>query len=333
MIRQRFVPRGLLVGVVLLGIIVMAGILGLIVAGLSPIDAVLTTVSAVTTVGFFPAQKLSTSAKAFTTALILVGVGTGIYVLSSLTEFLVEGGLHGSWKRRRMSRLMERLTDHYIISGFGRVGQQVATQLESSTIPFIVVDANPETIEVARDRNLVYFEGDATRNAVLEAVGISRARGLLACADSDVNNVYVTLSAHALNPSLYIVARAAGPEAEQNLYNAGASRVVSPYTMAGNRMAHLVVQPLAADYLDVVIHGRDLGVQIEERVVLPGASLVQRTIGDIRTSELAGGHVLAVEHDGQLTTFVDDDLVIAANDRILVAGTREQLTHFDATAG
>jgi len=124
-----------------------------------------------------------------------------------------------------------RLTDHYIISGSGRVGQRAATQLaEKGRIPFVVVDTNPATIAIARDLGLLCLEGDATRITVLEGVGIRRARGLLACADSDVNNVCVTLSARTLNPGLYIVARAGDPDAKQKLYSVGASRVVSPYT-------------------------------------------------------------------------------------------------------
>jgi voltage-gated potassium channel len=331
--RQTLFPRGLIFGVVLFAAIVVAGIIGFVLEGLTPVDALLITVSAVTTVGYSPPRTLSNAAKLFTTGLILAGAATGIYVLGSLTEFLVEGGLRGSWQLRRMDRQMQQLKDHYVISGFGRVGQRVATQLESSGVAFVVVDTNPDTIAAAQERGLVFYQGDATRTAVLDEVGIQRARGLLACADSDVSNVYVTLAARTINPGLYIVARAAGPDAEQNLYNAGASRVVSPYTMAGSRMAHLAVQPLAADYVDVVIHGHTFGVQIEERVVPPGSSLVDRTVGDIRRSELAGGHILAVGTGDQLITFVDDDLVITANQRILVAGTSAQLTHFDTTAG
>ena len=331
--RQPLVPRGLIIGLLLFGVIVVAGIIGFVVEGLTPVDALLITVSAVTTVGYSPPHTLSTAAKLFTTCLILAGAATGIYVLGSLTEFLVEGGLHGSWQLRRRDRQLQQLRDHYVISGFGRVGQRVATQLESAGVAFVVVDTNPETIAAAGERGLLCYQGDATRTAVLEEVGIRHARGLLACADSDVSNVYVTLAARAINSGLYIVARAARPDAEQNLYNAGASRVVSPYTMAGSRMAHLAVQPLAADYVDVVIHGHTFGVQIEERVVPPGSSLVDRTVGDIRRSELDGGHILAVGTEDQLITFVDDDLVITANQRILVAGTSAQLTHFDEAAG
>jgi voltage-gated potassium channel len=327
------VPRGLVIGVASLVVLIVAGSIGFIIAGLSPVDALLAAVSAITTEGYFPTH-LSTGAKLFATALILVGVGTTVYVLGSLTEFLVEGGLRGTWQERGMQREIEQLAGHYIISGFGRVGQRAATHLvEKGRDPFIVVDTNPATIAIARGRGLLCLEGDATRNGVLEAVGVERARGLLACADSDVNNVYVTLSAHTLNPELYIVARAGDPDAEQKLYAAGASRVVSPYTMAGNRMAHLAVQPLAADYIDVVIRGQNLGVQIEERIVPPDSALSNRTVADIRGRELAGGHVLAVEHDHQLITFVDDALVLVPGDRILVAGTAEQIVHFDETFG
>jgi voltage-gated potassium channel len=333
MVYQRLLPRRLLAGLALLALIIVVGIAGFMAAGLSAVDALLTTVSAVTTVGYASPRPLSVGAKVFNAALILAGVGTGIYVLGSLTEFLMEGGLHGSWQQRRAVRRMHELVDHYIVSGFGRVGQRVATQLAAANAPFVIVDTNLEMIAVARAHGFLCHEGDATRNVVLEAVGVKRARGLLACADSDVNNVYVVLAARALNPDLYIVARAANPDAEQNLYNAGASRVVSPYTMAGNRMAHLAVQPMAADFIDVVIHGQNLGVQIEERIIPPGGPLVDRAVGNIRNRELAGGHVLAVEHDGQLITFVEDDLILSANDRILVAGTSDQLAHFDATAG
>jgi voltage-gated potassium channel len=322
-------PRGLVLGLSLLVVIVVVGTAGFMWEGLNPVDAIFTTVSAITTVGYSPEHRLSASGKIFATILILAGVGTGLYVLGTLTEFLIEGGLRGSWRKRRIFKQMERLTDHYIISGFGRVGQRVATQMEDSGAPFIVVDRNPEVIAVAAERNLLFLEGDATSDAVLEAVGVKRARGLLACADSDVINVYVTLSAHVLNPDLYIVARAGNTDAEHKLYNAGASRVVSPYTMAGNRMAHLAVQPLAADYVDMVVRGHHLGVQIEERVVMLGSPLTNRSVGDIRRHELSGGQVLAVEHNGELITFVDDQLVLDANDRILVAGTAAQLTQFD----
>lgn len=329
MLRPRLLPRTLVVGLTLMAAILVVGVIGFMVEGLDLIDALFTTVSAVTTVGYAPSQPLSPAGKLFATFLILGGVATGIYVLGSLTEFLVEGGLHGSWQRRKVSKAVERLSNHFIICGFGRVGRQVATQLEASGAPFVVVDHNPDSVAVARERQLMYIEGDITLDSVLEAAGVERARGLLACADSDVNNVYVTLSARSLNPNLDIVARATNADAERKLYNAGATRVVSPYTMAGNRMAHLAVQPLAADYVDLVVHGGTFGVQFEERTVGPDSALAGRTIGDIRRRELKGAHILAVEHDGELKTLVEDDALIASGDRILVAGTADQLAVLD----
>lgn len=330
---EPFLPRNMIVSVVLFVLVLVVGVAGFLLQGLSPVDAVFTTVSAVATVGYTPSHPLSTGSKVFATFLILGGVGTGVYVLGSVTEFLVEGGLRGSWRQRKLWRDVNRLRDHYIVSGFGRVGQRVAAQLADAAVPFVVVDNNTETIKIAQERGLLYFEGDATNDAVLEAVGIHQARALLACSDSDVKNVYMTLSARSLNEDLYIVARAGDPDAEQKLYAAGASRVVSPYVMAGNRMAHLAVQPLVADYVDIMVRGRNLGFQIEERVIPEGSSLSGRTVGDIRHRELAGGHVLAFEHGGTLVTDVGDDLTIAPGDRVLIAGTPSQLKYFDeATA-
>lgn len=328
--RHASAPRRLITGgAVLVGLLV-AGAVGFMVAGLSPIDAAVSAVSAITTVGYFPGGPLSPAAKVFTMVLVLAGVGTGIYVLGSLTEFLIEGGVRGSWQQRRRRKQMDGLTDHYIISGFGRVGRRSAEQLRrKSDTPFVVVDTTPSAIAFAREAGYLYYEGDATRPAILEAVHIGRARGLLACADSDAINVYVTLTARSLNSSLYIVARTSEPDAEDRLLAAGASRVICPYTMAGNRMAHLAVQPLAADYIDIVIQGQNLGVQIEERLLPPGSPLGNRTVGDIRRKELAGAQILAMQHDNQLITSINDGLVVTPGDRILVAGTEPQLAHFD----
>ncbi|HEX8918501.1 MAG TPA: potassium channel protein [Chloroflexota bacterium] len=330
--RRPFLPRNLVLSVALFIVVLVVGVAGFVLEGLTPVDAVFTTVSAVTTVGYTPSRPLSSPAKIFATFLILGGVGTGLYVLGSLTDFLVEGGLHGSWRERKLWRELNKLKDHYIVSGFGRVGQRVATQLTDAGMPFVVVDTNPETIKIAQDRGLLYFEGDATSDVVLEAVGVKRAQALLACSDSDVKNVYMTLSARSLNESLYIVARAGDPDAEQKLYAAGASRVVSPYVMAGNRMAHLAVQPMVADYVDVMVRGHNLGFQIEERVVPHGSPLSGQTVGEIRHGQLAGGHVLAIERDSALVTDVNDDLTVVAGDRVLIAGTPSQLKNFDATA-
>lgn len=320
----------MIVGLLLFAAELIAGVAGLLIEGLNPVDALYTTISAVTTVGYSPPHPLSPGGKLFVTALVLAGVGTGLYVLGTLTEYLIEGGLQGTVEQWRRERHMNELQGHYIIAGFGRVGQRVATQLEAADKAFVVLDNNLAVIAVARERGLLYLEADATSDHDLRAAGIERAEALLACADSDVKNVYITLSARSLNPDLYIVARASDSDAERNLYNAGASRVVSPYTMAGNRMAHLALQPLAADYIDVIIHGQHLGMQIEERALAAGSPLIGRAVRDIRDKELAGLQIMAVEHDGQILTRIDDTLVLQPFDRVLVAGTAEVIDRMDA---
>lgn len=183
MVHQRLLPRRLVVGVALLAAIIVVGIVGFMVAGLSAADALLTTVSAVTTVGYASPRALSAGAKVFNTALILGGVGTGVYVLGSLTEFLVEGGIHGNWQHRKGLRRMQELEHHYIISGFGRVGQRVAMQLADSSAPFVIVDTNPDTIGAAGRRAGARADGapdapsgtDGAEYALTAAGGTTRA--------------------------------------------------------------------------------------------------------------------------------------------------------------
>jgi voltage-gated potassium channel len=166
---------------------------------------------------------------------------------------------------------------------------------------------------------------DASHDEVLERVGIRRARGLVACADSDMNNVYVTLTARTANPQLFIVARAAQPDAEAKLLKAGANRVVSPYVMAGQHMAQLSARPLVADYLNLLFDGKEIGVRIQELAVDAGSALEGKSIRELHGTLLEGAFVLALDRDGQRTHDVGPDVVLAPGDRLLVVGSGERL--------
>jgi voltage-gated potassium channel len=240
--------RRLLLGfgfVLLLTVLGVAGFMSLEHESL--VDALLTTVSAISTVGYSPPHPFSTSGKILAIVLILGGIFAIALVISVLTEYLVEGHLYGSWARRKMERSAAELRDHYIIAGFGRVGREVGSTLALAKVPFIVLDINLEVLEEARKAGYLFMSGDPTRDTVLMKVGIQSAKGLIACSDSDTNNVYITLTARSLNPEIFIVARAAFPDAEPRLYQAGANRVVSPYVMAGRHMAQVATNPHVSD--------------------------------------------------------------------------------------
>jgi voltage-gated potassium channel len=288
---------------------------------LSFVDALLTTVSAISTVGYSPPRPLSLEGKVLAIVLILGGV-TGIaLVISVMTEYFMEGQLHGVWERTRVDRAISRLKDHFIIVGFGRVGKEVARQLSGANRPFVIVDTNDQAIEAAREAGYLYWQGDPSSNEVLMHLGVDRAGGLIACADSDVQNVYVTLTARTVNPTLFIVARAAYADAEPKLYNAGANRVVSPYVMAGRQIAQIAVQPRLADHLSFLFDGKQIGVQIVEIRVEDMPDLAGQRIAQLHNSLLHGAFVLAIDRDDERLEHISGEEIIQPHDRLLVVGS------------
>jgi voltage-gated potassium channel len=291
----------------------------------SVLDAILTTISAISTVGYAPPRPLDTAGKILAIALITGGLISSALVISLMTEYFVEGHLLGAWERRRMERGIGKLTNHYIIVGFGRVGREVARQLSHGRQRFVVVDINPEALDGARAAGYLFCEGDPSNDDVLHEVGVSRAKGLIACADSDVRNVYVTLAARSINPDLFIIARAAYADAEPKLYNAGADRVISPYVMAGRQIAQIATNPRLADTLSLLFDGKQIGVRILELRVDDMPELAGRRVGELHKSVLHGAFVLAIDRGEERMEYVSPDEIVGPQDRLLVVGSGDAL--------
>ena len=194
----------------------------------------------VATVGSVP-QAETLGGQITKVVLITLGLGTMLYVLITLTELFMAGDLSGLLEARRMQSKIAQLKDHYLICGFGRVGRQVARDMEGTGIPFVVIDDNPEVREFVDEMEVLHIEGQGSEDEVLIEAGIMRARGLIACIDSDAMNIFATLTARELRPDLHIVARAAEEPSERKLLAAGADDVVSPYKTSGRAMARLAI--------------------------------------------------------------------------------------------
>ena len=190
-----------------------------------------------------------------------------------------------------MADAINKLSGHYILCGFGRVGLTVARELVHAGRKVVVIDILPESLARARREGFLEVEGDATEDATLKAAGIERATGLITTIDSDAHNVYVILSARALNPKLFVVARANSTDSEGRLMQAGADRVVSPYTMAGHRLAELAIRPRVVDFIDAALSHGELAFSMEEVEVVAGGPLNGATVGSLRDS---GVFVLAI---------------------------------------
>jgi voltage-gated potassium channel len=291
----------------------------------SPLDALFMTLTTVTTVGYEEVHPLGPAGRIFTMTVIVAGVGTVLYTIGIFGELLVEGHLASYARMRGMERRIADLRDHYIVCGYGRMGSQVIAEFAHLDTQFVVVDNNPAPLERLRASNILYVEGDATSDEALIAAGILRAKGLVSAVDSDERNVFITLTARALNPSLFIVARSSFPDSVEKLRRAGANQVVSPYLMGAHRMAALAVRPVAVDVLDTVLHGENIDLVVEEFVVPPSSRMLGRTLGDSGLRS-AGANVLAVrKRSGQLRINPPDSLVLESDDLLVAIGTREQV--------
>ncbi len=330
------VPRQLVRILVVFLLLVVVSIGGyMTLEGYGVLDAAYMTVLALSTVGFGEVQPLSPMGRAFTIFVILMGAGTAAYFFTTAAEFMLTGELGRTLRRRRVMSIVRGMRNHYVICGFGRVGQQVGTELESLGLPYVVVDDDKNAIQVCAQRNVPFIEGDATDDEVLRHAGIERAQGLVSVLPSDPENVFVVLSARSLKRDLIIVARATTADAETKLLKAGASRVVSPYVMAGHRIVGLLVRPNVVNFLDPTTVTSQLPLSLEEIVVDACSPLAGRqvTAADLRAQ--TGANVLAILRPHEQRVIVDWTApeMLNAGDIMIVLGGHEQLAAVAALAG
>ena len=315
--------RRLTLALALLFAVLVFGTIGYVGFGFGLVDAMYQTVTTVATVGFREVRPLSTGGKFFTMALILVGVSSTLYAFSVLIETLIEGRLLDSLGRRRMERTIGAMQDHVVICGWGRVGRSIAAEVHEAGRPLVVVDNDAERLS---DCPYPTVLGDATEDAVLAAAGIDRAAALVAAVDADAANSFIILSARAIRPDLFIVARARGFDSEEKLRRAGADRVVNPQHIGGARMAAFVLRPHVAEFVDVVMHERNLEFRLEELPIGAGSPIAEKTFRDAHLRDRTGALVLAVrKREGELRTNPSPDTTIEAGDLLIAIGTESEL--------
>jgi voltage-gated potassium channel len=316
-----------------IGMVVAVGIIGTIgyrLFGMSLTDAVYQTVTTITTVGFRELQDFNNLEQWFTIALIIMGVSTVLYTFTLAVQVVVEGQLRDFVGRRLMDREINKLTGHTIVCGWGRVGRAVADDLVSAGHSVVIVDVDAERVAKVNYPTIV---GDATLDSTLRAAGIDRARALIAALEGDAENLFVTLSARAIVPELFIVARARQEESVPKLANAGADRVVNPQELGAARMASFVARPHVAEFVDVVMHERSLEFRMQEYDVPEGSPLAGRTLREADLRQRAGVLVLALRRvDGTFTTNPDPDIVIEPHQVLIAVGTDDDLARLDGIA-
>ncbi len=323
MMRRIEVPhiRGrVLTGVSVFIALLAAGTAGfMIIERWSFIDSLFMTVTTITTVGYREVQPLDTKGRVFTIFLVLFGVGTAFYLLTTFVALVIEGDLSAAFGVTRMKGRIEQLRDHHILCGYGRVGEEIAREFVERKMTFVVVENNPTALQKAREAGCLVIEGDAASDEVLREAGVDRAHTLLAASDSDSGNTYITLTAKALNPAIFVVARAAKRESESRARRAGADRVISPYAISGRRMALSAIQPNIVDFIDTLAVGRNSEQMLAEIEISGDSGLSGLQIGDLRESSRVT--ILGVQRaNGELLVGPRAEVRLEPGDRLMVVG-------------
>lgn len=298
-------------------------------------DAAYMTVITLATVGYGETHPLGSRGRLFTIALILLGVVNIGYIVNRFTEAIIQGYFQEGIRLQQQRRLMESLSEHYIICGFSRTGRQIAKEFQAEDVPFVVIDADMESVQRAQAEGYTAFQGDATLDDTLLKVGIERAMCIVAALPSDAENLYIVLSAKTLNSGIRVIARASTEEALQKLRRGGADEVISPYITGGKRMAAAALRPQVLDFVDGILTGADRQLYMEEFLLDPAfCPFVGQSLQKARLRSQSGALVLAIRRaDGTLIGGPTGDTVLMPGDRLIGMGTAEQLRSLNQILG
>jgi voltage-gated potassium channel len=308
----------------LLALLVTGTVGYIVIEGASPIDSFYMVAITITTVGFGEVFELSGGGRAWTVLIMVFGLGLFFYTAGAGIEQLFVYG--ASRRRARAIRVIEQMSDHVILCGFGRVGRGVLESLQRRDVDVVVVERDIEAVEQAELAGAVGVLGDATHNEVLLEAGIERARALVSCVTEDANNLVIVLSARSIRDDLHIVSRASESEWDDKLRLAGADRVVTPQKVGSERLAAMAVERSVAEMFDVVVGGRALEFAVEELKVSADSPVVGSTIRDSAIREQSGALILAVEDQRSGTMHAPSpDHLLRGHETVIVVGSHDQV--------
>jgi voltage-gated potassium channel len=289
-------------------------------------DAFYLTLSTITTIGYPEPRPLSHAGQVFNAFLIIFGV-SGVFVsVGAMTQAIIELELQGRFGERRSKKMIQQLHDHFIVCGFGRVGRNASLEFQRTGAPFLVIDRNDQRVTKAMHAGMLAVVADATQDDSLREAGVLRAKGLIAALASDADNLFIILSAKALNPQLTIVTRASEEEAGEKLRRAGADTVLTPFSMAGRQLADVLLRPQVVEFMDFARSNIGSGVVVEQVRVAQGTEVTAKTFAELQELRRSGVIILAIRKQGGDTTFnPPNEFAISAGDVLIVMGERASL--------
>ena len=319
---------------VLLAVVLVGGTAGYtVIEGWDVFDAFYMTITTVTTVGYGEIHPLSRAGRMFNSGVIILGVATVLYTFSFLMARLVEGDLQERWTRRSRERMIDDLTQHFIICGFGRIGQIVAREFGRQKVSFVIIERDVERMQAAIDMGYLAVEADASSEEVLKRVGISRARGFIAAVSTDADNVFAILTARLLRPDLFIIGRAETEDAKAKLVRAGADRVLSPYQIGGLQLAQTALRPAVVDFVQLATSSDNLDLNMEQVQIAEGAALAGRSLVDASLRQRFGVVVVGIQRaHGEMEFNPPPESVMRVGDYLVVLGQARNLRELEAAA-
>jgi voltage-gated potassium channel len=324
--RNLYIAIGLLIGIVAIGVVGY-----IFIEGFTFTEAFFMTIITIATVGFREVHPLSAFGMYFTAFLIIFSFGIFAYAVTTFTRYIVDGTLGHSYKIRKVKNKIQNLKGHVIICGYGRNGKQAAQELLEHHAHIVVIERKQDATErIPETPNLYYIQGDATRDEVLEMCRIDRARALISTLPVDADNLFVVLTAREMNPKLTIISRASSEQSDAKLRRAGASSVIMPDRIGGQRMAKLVTQPDVVEFLDFLM------LQSSENVALAEIScskmnsyFEEKSIRELDNRNESGANIIGLKRSDR--TFIINPLpevILSLSDKLFVLGTKHQITRF-----
>ncbi|MEP7367878.1 MAG: potassium channel protein [Acidobacteriota bacterium] len=328
------IQRKILTIVALLIGINLAGVIGFMaIEGWTFLDALYMSAITITTVGYMEVHTLSNAGRVFNLFLLIGGVTMMFYIMATVTQIVLELELSDYFGKRRTKKVIDRLTDHYILCGFGRVGRAAAAELLRTGVSFVVMDKNPDKVEWAIKMGCLAVMADCSRDEMLRDVGVTRAKGLIAALSNDAENLFLILSAKTLNPMLNVSVRVAEEEAESKMRRAGADAVYMPYSMTGYRLAQAIVRPHVFEFLDITSTSRmGLNVGMEQVRVDDHCALAGKSLRDLQLRREIGVIVLAIRRlTGAMDFNPPADALLNGGDVLIVMGKAEDVRKLEET--
>lgn len=297
-----------------------------LIEGMSFFDGFYMTFITITTIGFAELQNLTNEGRIFTMAIFVMGIGVISYIASQTTQLLFESEL---FRKRAMKKQLEKMQNHYIVCGYGRIGHRIAEVLTEAEIPIVVVENRESSIDRIREDKMLYVAGNAQEESVLKEAGVEKARGLICTLSKDQDNVFVTLIARELNRDIFILVRTNEHKNTRKILRAGANKVISPYEIGADRMANVILRPHVDQFMDRILGGTTQDHVFDEVKIFEGAELAGKTLSEAQIRQKYFVVIIAIipEDRKNIRFNPGSDDAIQVGDSLIVLGDVERIKH------